>query len=355
MIRRRSLLLAGVAGPAAAASAYAECVTDTPAVDACRGGVRITQPPGVTLDLSFFGPTLDPRITFTRASTATYFDSSGVMQTAATNAPRFDYDPTTRVLRGLLVEEARTNLLLNSASLGTQSIAVTAQAYTLSFYGTGTITKSGAASGAALIGTGTFPQRVSQTFTPTAGTLTCTVTGSVLNAQLESGSFVTSWIPTTAATATRAVDTCQIPPANMGFWVAPGGSWFAEFISQTVSSGSPRIIGYPSAGVRAPLFVDAANHAGIYDGAALYMSVNTLTLNAISKVVTTWAPSVGRVCLNGAAVGSAALGTGFADMAAYGTGILSTGTASEQSTGYIRRVGYWPRILSNAEMQAVTT
>ena len=35
-------------------------------------------------------------------------------------------------------------------------------------------------------------QRVSQTFTPTTGTLTCTVTGSVLNARLEAGSFVTS-------------------------------------------------------------------------------------------------------------------------------------------------------------------
>src|SRR4029077_17321879 len=92
---------------------------------------------GTSLDMSFVDGSgvLDPRPTFTRASTATYFDASGTMQTAATNAPRFDYDPVTHALRGLLIEEQRTNLLLNSATLGTQSVTVTATATTLSFYG----------------------------------------------------------------------------------------------------------------------------------------------------------------------------------------------------------------------------
>ena len=70
------------------------------------------------LSLDFMTPgTLDPRITFTRASaTATYFDSAGTMQTAATNAPRWDNDPATLALRGLLIEEARTNVLLHSSA-----------------------------------------------------------------------------------------------------------------------------------------------------------------------------------------------------------------------------------------------
>jgi hypothetical protein len=54
----------------------------------------------------------------------------------------------------------------------------------LSFYGTGTITLSGAFAGT-LVGVGPFPARASLIFTPAAGTLTLTVTGSVLNAQLE--------------------------------------------------------------------------------------------------------------------------------------------------------------------------
>jgi hypothetical protein len=57
-------------------------------------------------------------ITFTRASTATYFDSAGVLQSAAIDAPRFDYDPSTLAAQGLLIEEQRTNLLLQSGWAG---------------------------------------------------------------------------------------------------------------------------------------------------------------------------------------------------------------------------------------------
>lgn len=56
-------------------------------------------------------------VTFTRASTATYWDSAGVLRTAASGAPRFDYNPVTFVIRGLLVESQSTNLLLQSQDL----------------------------------------------------------------------------------------------------------------------------------------------------------------------------------------------------------------------------------------------
>lgn len=71
-------------------------------------------PSGPSLDLSFLTGYLDPRVTFARAGAATYFDSAGVLQTAAANAPRFDYDPVTLAPKGLLLEESRTNLLLRS-------------------------------------------------------------------------------------------------------------------------------------------------------------------------------------------------------------------------------------------------
>src|SRR4029078_9246209 len=55
---------------------------------------------------------------FTRASTGTYYDSAGVLRSAAINTPRFDYDPVTLQLKGLLLEDARTNGLLTSGDAG---------------------------------------------------------------------------------------------------------------------------------------------------------------------------------------------------------------------------------------------
>lgn len=65
----------------------------------------------LVLDLDFTTGVLDPKITFTRTTTATYINSAGVVTVTAINVPRFDYDPVTLAARGLLIEEQRTNLL----------------------------------------------------------------------------------------------------------------------------------------------------------------------------------------------------------------------------------------------------
>ena len=71
-----------------------------------------------SLDLRFaLAKKLDPRITFTRASTATYVGSDGIMRTAAVNEPRFDHDPATGQSLGLLIEESRSNLVTDSIIL----------------------------------------------------------------------------------------------------------------------------------------------------------------------------------------------------------------------------------------------
>jgi hypothetical protein len=84
-----------------------------------RGGAL--NPDGLALDLQFAADkTLTarkgPAPTFTRASTATFVGSDGLIQSAAINTPRFDHDPVTLACKGLLIEESRTNLLLHSAN-----------------------------------------------------------------------------------------------------------------------------------------------------------------------------------------------------------------------------------------------
>jgi hypothetical protein len=68
----------------------------------------------LSLDFTNGNQTLDSRITFTRASTATRTNRSGVIESVAINGARFDYDPVTFAPKGLLIEEQRTNLMLRS-------------------------------------------------------------------------------------------------------------------------------------------------------------------------------------------------------------------------------------------------
>ena len=176
-----------------------------------------------------------PTPTFTRASTATFVGSNGLIQSAAINAARFDHDPVTLACKGLLIEESRTNLVFPSATLTTQTRTVTAVAHTLSFYGTGTVVLSGAHI-ATVTGTGAYPTRTTLTFTPSAGSLILTVTGTVTEAQLEAGSFPTSYIPTVASSVVRSADVCSITGASFtSFYNQSEGTLFADATPQTVA------------------------------------------------------------------------------------------------------------------------
>lgn len=166
--------------------------------------------------------TLAAAVTHTRASTATYVDSTGTLRTAAINEPRIGHhvwNGSAWVNEGLLHEsEARTNLLHTTDALVTQSVTVAAVPHTLHFSGTGTVTLSGASTAGPLVGTGAGENnRVTLTFTPTAGTLTLTVSGTVANAQFEVGPTLSSYIPNLAASGsvTRAADVLTIPAANL--------------------------------------------------------------------------------------------------------------------------------------------
>ena len=231
---------------------------------------------GLSLDLQFAADKTmtarkGPSPVFTRGSTGTFVGSNGLIQTAAVNDPRFDHDPTTLASRGLLIEESRTNICLQSENFGTtwaaagcavsvntavapdgnttadsvnitnasghflqQNIAVSAStAYTFSFWvkrGTATALSysvfNNTAGNNIVASTSYYSQtssawsRVSFTFTTPVGCTSIAVyilrdggsTGTVLlwGAQVEAGSFATSYIPTTAGTLARSADVCSI-------------------------------------------------------------------------------------------------------------------------------------------------
>ena len=79
-----------------------------------------------SLDLNFalfkdLRPRIGPTPSYTRASTGTYFNSSGVLTTAAINGPRFDhvYSGSSWVSKGLLIEEQRVNYVKYANDLST--------------------------------------------------------------------------------------------------------------------------------------------------------------------------------------------------------------------------------------------
>jgi hypothetical protein len=97
-----------------------------------------------------------------------------------------------RPILGRKPQGGRRNILRQTATLSTQTRVVTAAQHTLSFQGTGTVTLSDASTSGPLVGTG-VSDIVSLTFTPTAGNLTLTVSGTVNDAQLELGAVRTAY------------------------------------------------------------------------------------------------------------------------------------------------------------------
>jgi hypothetical protein len=395
-----------------------------------------------SLDLVLTGPTLDPRITCTRNSVATYTDVNGIVQTVSGNTPRFDYDPVTHAPRGLWSEEARTNLCLqsgdftnaswlktnatlaagtpgpNGATTGSgvipsngsfgilyQNITLTAgTTYTLScFFKSGTDPRivvlvagnawadtiargvtfdlslgsiwtvtGGSASGTITpVGNGWY--RCAMTFTPDT-TISTQVQASrsyaagngiavqtySWGAQLEAGPFVTSYIPTTTATVSRGGEVISIPTA--GGWLDPTqGTLVADNIQPFVSTvQSVRIVAVLYDGtsnnrlqlgnITGPARQDFEWWTG---GVGLYGTTPTgFPTNQINKQGVTYNTNGLALFMNGvktnSAVGPYALPTGI-NLLGIGRGVGGS------LSGTISRIRYYPRVLTDAQMQTVTT
>ena len=302
--------------------------------------------------LDFTTATLYPRITFFRANnTATVTNSSGVIVGINANLPRFDFDPTTLICKGLLIEETRTNVLLNSlidgTSLSTQLVTVTAAARTLSFYGTGTVVLSGAHS-ATVVGAGAYPTRTTLTFTPSAGVLTLTVTGTVQFAQLETSPIPSSFIPTAATAVTRIADDATMTGTNFTSWYNESAGAFVSTFSSAAASAN--ILVTQVSGNGRPLYIIGGGVIRIFDGTTTVNAGGTYTFGTVASAASTYGDGTMSCALNGGSVG-----TGVFD-GSLGTSGLYIGRnpaqGNEYIKGHIQKIAFYPMRVSDRQLQA---
>ncbi len=365
---------------------------------------------GSTLSLDFTTGSLDPRLTFTRASTtATYINSSGYVTTAGTNVARFDHDPTTLAPRGLLVEAQATNLLnwsasfatsggtnnnwadtnITRSSLGFDPTGVTAAITFSASAGNATIISSAAIGTSAARTFSVWLRRVSGTgniqYTQNNGTnwttqaITATWTrytfthtvdhrvgirivtsGDAIEmwgAKLETGSGASSYIPTGASQATRNADSCVMTGANFSSWYNQSqGSFFASVQKNSTSAGhifnantsnsAPRIMMLYNSG----WFLAGENPSGT-NTPSLFIA--TGAINASQKVAGAFQTGNYAASANGLTAVTTSTGT-----MPTGLNTLQIGAAEggyQFLNGTIALLKYWPTRLTNAQLQSLTT
>jgi hypothetical protein len=391
-------------------------------------------------------------ITFTRASTATFFNSAGVLTSAAINAPRFDYNPSTLVAQGLLIEESRTNSIRNNTMVGAVAgspgtvptnwaVTSTGGVFTRTIVGTGTengvtyfevrFQASGAGTAAVQFDQGNvIAATVGQNWSSTsyvklvggsytnitdtriivvendsggsflsAGITSFTATGSALSTQrvthsrtlasattafvvsaiqilfsgagditlriglpqLEQGAFATSVIPTTTTALTRAADVASVNTLSP-WYNSVEGALYAEFAVNGYSSAAfPFIaqLGVTGIGNRGQAIVlnGPSNNTAfnIFDDTATYQGVpgsGPSTLNTTIKIAGSYKTNDSAASFNGSSPTtdtSVILATGINRL-----GLGQSALLGGHLNGYLRRITYYPRRLSNAELQALT-
>ena len=357
-------------------------------------------------------------ISFTRGSIGTYTGSDGLIKTAAIDEARFDHNPTTGESLGLLVEEQRTNLLLNSALIGgtnwtnqngisvttnttevadpigtntasklvstlsnsqtLQLATLTATVYNGSVYlrtlsGTATcnlvmylnappFTTIGSASVTVTNAWQRFSFATSTATAASYGFLIGVPSGTVyaFGAQLEAGAFPTSYIPTTTATVTRAADVASITGANFSSWYnQTEGTVFAEGNSYGFSASSfPTFAGISDGTGNNKLhYAYITQTIGGYlvaSGGANVVELYPAVTANPRRAAFAAAANNYAVSFNGASPTVDTAGNMPAGVNQMQIGNLLGAGATNNFFGTIKRLTYWPARLPNTTLQSIT-
>jgi hypothetical protein len=176
--------------------------------------------------------------------------------------------------------------------------------------------------------------------------------------QLEVGSFPTSYIPTTGATATRAADVASISGSNFSSWYRQDeGTVFADAVGVNNISGATRRYLEISDGTTSERTF--LGYSGASNG-RLFITDNGTT-QADINVISTFSPktAAGYVANGIQMAANGVLGTEdtSANLPTVDRLILGSQDSSTANTflnGTIRRLTYWPQRLSDDTLQTIT-
>lgn len=248
--------------------------------------------------------------------------------------------------RGLLIEETRQNLLLNSLAPVNQSVGLSAGDFVLSIGGSGMTVASGDATG---IADATSPLA----FTLGAsGTVSLTVSGDVAWFQLEVGAFPTSPIETGASPVTRESDVVSFRETG---WLDPQDcTLLLEWEQVAPSSSVQNLIRWHKAAAHR-LRSGSAAQVQVKDAeGALILNAGTSPtppLSGVHRLAAALAPDDMAVAWSPSIDGSGGLSTDNSGTPEGGVpnGIyLGSATGSgEFLNGWLRRLVYWPERLSD--------
>jgi hypothetical protein len=177
--------------------------------------------------------------------------------------------------------------------------------------------------------------------------------------QTETGAFATSYIPTTTASVTRAVDSAIVTGANFSsLWNASNGTLFAEATpsSAPASDGVVRFVaaaydnvGYTNA-IRIERLSGAWRLVKTVSGASVVAS-GTWNSDQAGKLAFAYFSSDSAAVFNAGAPSavSGSLPTGLTEL-----GIGGNSGGGNNWCGHIRRLRYYPRRLPNMRLQGLT-
>jgi hypothetical protein len=248
------------------------------------------------------------------------------------------------------------NFDLNAGTVGTIGPGVTAASITPAGNGWYRCTITGTTL-AAVSNAGFYIVTSATATTAEANTLTTSVF--LYGAQLEAGSFATSYIPTVASTVTRAADDATMTGTNFSSWYNAGEGTivtnFGPFFRTTGNPGVAQIddgsanntIRTFAGSVFSPVFnviVGEVNQA--------FLNVGTVNPNAITSIAGAYALNNFAKSVNGLAPDTDASGT----VPVVNRMLIGSGTAGvNYLNGYMRSITFYPQRLANAQLQALTS